>query len=91
MSGFGGMLAFDVHGGSEAAFRVIQNLELFDFAESLGGVSSLVEHPETMSHASMPEAARRAAGITDANLRVSVGIEAVDDLIEDMTGALESL
>ena len=89
MSGFGGMLAFDVHGGSEAAFRLIEGLELFEFAESLGGVTSLVEHPETMSHASMPEAARRAAGITEGNIRVSVGIESKDDLIEDMTRGLE--
>ncbi len=89
MSGFGGMMSFDVHGGSEAAFRLIQGLRLFEFAESLGGVASLVEHPDTMSHASMPEAARRVAGITEGNVRVSVGIESKDDLIEDMTRGLE--
>ena len=70
---------------------LLQSLHLFDFAESLGGVGSLVEHPETMSHASMPEAARRAAGITEGNLRVSVGIEAKDDLIEDLAAGLDQL
>jgi len=89
MSGFGGMLAFDIRGGGEAASRCVQGLELFEFAESLGGVTSLVEHPDTMSHASMPAEARSAAGITDANIRVSVGIESKEDLIEDMARGLE--
>jgi cystathionine beta-lyase/cystathionine gamma-synthase len=58
-------------------------------AESLGGIESLIEHPETMSHASMTAAARQAAGITDKTLRVSVGIEHSDDLIADLLGALD--
>lgn len=91
MSGFGGMLSFEVRGGSAAAFRLIQQLQLFEFAESLGGAASLIEHPDTMSHASMPEAARRAAGITEGAIRVSVGIESQDDLIADLTRGLESV
>jgi O-succinylhomoserine (thiol)-lyase len=89
MSGFGGMLAFDIRGGGEAAFRCVQGFQLFEFAESLGGVTSLVEHPDTMSHASMSAEARAAAGITDANIRVSVGIESKEDLVEDMARGLE--
>ncbi len=88
MSGFGGMLSFDIRGGKDAAFRFIQTLELFAFAESLGGVESLVEHPETMSHASMTAEARRAAGITAANIRLSTGIESADDLVADVANGL---
>jgi cystathionine beta-lyase/cystathionine gamma-synthase len=88
MSGFGGMLSFDIRGGKEAAFRFIQKLEIFAFAESLGGVESLVEHPETMSHASMTPEARQAAGITGANIRISTGIESPDDLVADVARGL---
>ncbi|MGD0839058.1 MAG: PLP-dependent aspartate aminotransferase family protein [Polyangia bacterium] len=88
MSGFGGMLSFDIRGGKDAAFRFIQALELFAFAESLGGVESLVEHPETMSHASMTAEARRAAGITAANIRLSTGIENANDLVADVADGL---
>lgn len=88
MSGFGGMLSFDLRGGKAAAFRFIEALRIFAFAESLGGVESLVEHPETMSHASMTPEARRAAGITEANVRVSLGIESADDLVADVKQAL---
>jgi O-succinylhomoserine (thiol)-lyase len=88
MSGFGGMLSFDIRGGRAAAFRFIQALEIFAFAESLGGVESLVEHPETMSHASMTSEARRAAGITESNIRLSTGIENPDDLVADVAHAL---
>ncbi len=87
MTGFGGMLSFDIKGGSKAAFKFIEKLELFAFAESLGGVESLVEHPDSMSHASMTLEARRAGGITENNIRVSVGIENADDLIADMKQA----
>lgn len=89
MSGFGGMLSFDIRGGKAAAFRFIEALRIFAFAESLGGVESLVEHPETMSHASMTPEARRAAGITEANVRVSLGIESAEDLVADVRQALE--
>lgn len=83
MSGFGGMLSFDIRGGEAAAFAFVAKLRLHAFAESLGGVESLIEHPDSMSHASMSEAARREAGIREGNLRVSVGIEHIDDLIAD--------
>ncbi|MSR58076.1 MAG: PLP-dependent transferase [Planctomycetaceae bacterium] len=90
MKGFGGMLSFDVKGGQAKAERVMMGAKLFSMAESLGGVESLMEHPETMSHASMTLEARRGAGISDATLRVSVGIEHPDDLIADLRQALES-
>ena len=89
MSGFGGMLSFDIRGGQKAAFKFIQGLNIFAFAESLGGVESLVEHPETMSHASMTPGARRNAGITGANVRVSTGIENPEDLVADVAQALD--
>ena len=91
MTGFGGMLSFDIRGGKQAAFRFIQALEIFAFAESLGGVESLVEHPETMSHASMTPQARRSAGITGSNIRVSTGIESPDDLVADVEQALRAV
>jgi cystathionine beta-lyase/cystathionine gamma-synthase len=91
MTGFGGMLSFDIRGGKAAAFRFIQALEIFAFAESLGGVESLVEHPETMSHASMTPEARRSAGITESNVRISTGIESADDLVADVEQALAAL
>jgi O-succinylhomoserine (thiol)-lyase len=91
MLGFGGMLSFDIRGGKRAAFRFIQALEIFAFAESLGGVESLVEHPETMSHASMTQQARRSAGITGSNIRVSTGIESADDLVADVAQALRAV
>ena len=87
--GFGAMLSFEVSGGREMAKRVMTRTRLFQLAESLGGVESLISYPETMSHASMDEPARRAAGITDGILRVSCGIEHPDDLCQDMSQALE--
>lgn len=86
--GFGAMMSFDIKGGRPEAERVLNNLQLFLLAESLGGVESLVEYPETMSHASMTLEARRAAGITEKTIRVSVGIEHPDDLIAGMAHAL---
>jgi O-succinylhomoserine (thiol)-lyase len=88
--GFGAMLSIDVKGGRPAVERVLAKLKLFQLAESLGGVESLIEYPDTMSHASMSEAARREAGITDKTLRVSVGIEHPEDLIADFRQALEA-
>lgn len=88
-TGFGGMLSFDVRGGREAAERMLSRLRLFQLAESLGGIESLVEYPETMSHASMTAEARRSAGIGPGTIRVSVGIEHPDDLVADMQQALE--
>lgn len=89
MTGFGGMLSFDVKEGGGQAEKVMTTTRLYAMAESLGGIESLIEHPETMSHASMTAAARRGAGITDKTLRVSVGIEHADDLIADLLGALD--
>lgn len=91
MSGFGGMVSFEVEGGHEGARRFFAGLRLFTLAESLGGVESLACHPATMTHASIPEAERTARGITPGLVRLSVGIEAADDLIADLRGALEGL
>ena len=87
-SGFGAMLSFDVKGGRPFVEQVLSKLRMFQLAESLGGVESLIEYPDTMSHASMNESARREAGITDSTLRVSVGIEHPDDLVADFEQAL---
>ena len=88
MSGYGGTFSFAVKGGKEGAFRFLAGVRLFTLAESLGGVESLVEHPGTMSHASMPEEVRKAVGIGDDLIRISVGIEHVDDLVADLERAL---
>lgn len=89
MRGCGGTFSFCVKGGQEAAFRVLAGVQLFTLAESLGGVESLIEHPWTMTHVSMPEEARRNAGITEDMIRVSVGLEHIDDLLEDLEQALD--
>lgn len=87
-SGFGAMLSFELSGGVEAVRRFVESVRVFTLAESLGGVESLVAHPATMTHAGMDANARRAAGITDGLLRLSVGLEAPRDLIEDLEFAL---
>lgn len=89
-SGFGGMLSFDVKGGRAEAEKLMTHTRLFQLAESLGGVESLLEYPETMSHASMTVEARRAAGITEKTIRISCGIEHPDDLVADLRQAIES-
>ena len=89
-SGFGGMLSFDLKGGADKAKRVLSAAPLILLAESLGGIESLWEHPWSMSHASMTEQARRAAGIGEGCVRFSVGIEDPDDLIADLTKALQA-
>ena len=88
--GFGAMVSFELHGGIDAVQRVVNSLQCFTLAESLGGVESLVAHPATMTHASMDEAARATAGIQDSLLRLSVGIEHADDLVADLAGALDA-
>jgi cystathionine gamma-synthase len=90
-SGFGGMVSFELRGGSEDARRIAEGLTHFSLAESLGGVESLVCHPATMTHAPMTPEARTAAGISDGLIRLSVGIEAADDLIADLGRALDAL
>lgn len=90
--GFGGMISFVVRGNDLAmASRVASALKVFTLAESLGGVESLVGHPATMTHASIPKAQREAVGVTDGLLRLSVGIEDVRDLQEDLNQALSLL
>ncbi len=84
------MLSFDVKCDRAQAEKVFSNIRLFTLAESLGGVESLVEYPETMSHASISLEARRNAGISDRTIRVSVGIEHPDDLVADMRQALDA-
>ena len=89
MQGFGGMVSFEIEGGIEATNSFLGNVRVFALAESLGGVDSLVEHPASMSHASMPDDDREKAGITDELIRLSVGLESVDDLIDDLEEALK--
>jgi cystathionine gamma-lyase len=84
MSGFGGMITFVLKGGLEAARRFLAAVSVFSCAESLGGVESLIEHPAIMTHASVPQATREALGILDGLIRVSVGIEDLDDLVADL-------
>ncbi|MEZ5560644.1 MAG: PLP-dependent aspartate aminotransferase family protein [Pseudomonadales bacterium] len=90
-SGHGGMLAFSVAGGLAAARALLQSVKVFSLAESLGGVESLIEHPGLMTHASVPAAQREAVGITDGLIRLSVGIETEQDLLADLSRALEAL
>jgi cystathionine gamma-synthase len=86
--GFGAMLSVELDGGEEAVRVFVEGLRYFTLAESLGGVESLVAHPATMTHAAMTPEARAKAGITDGLLRLSVGIEATDDLLADLSAAL---
>ncbi len=89
MRDFGGMVSFDLIGGSEEEARqVLSKTRLFACAESLGGVESLIGHPASMTHASLPKAEREKSGLTDSLMRLSVGIEDVSDLIEDLRQAL---
>lgn len=87
--GFGAMLSVELDGGVDAVRAFLDGLQCFTLAESLGGVESLVAHPATMTHAAMSPEAREAAGIGDGLLRLSVGIEHVDDLVADIAAALE--
>lgn len=87
--GFGGMLSFELHGGVPQIEAFVDGLHYFSLAESLGGVESLIAHPASMTHAAMAPEARRAAGIADTLLRLSIGIEDGDDLLCDLSEALE--
>ena len=86
---FGAMVSFEVAGGVPGVERLTSALEYFTLAESLGGVESLIAHPATMTHASMDATARATAGISDSLVRLSVGIESADDLVRDLTNALD--
>ena len=90
MSGFSGIVSCDINGDLAAATRFTQNLKVFTLAESLGGVESLINHPEQMTHASVPEALRKELGIGESLLRLSVGIEEAGDLIADLEQGLAS-
>ena len=85
------MLSFELAGGVEAVRRFVEAVSVFTLAESLGGVESLVAHPATMTHAGMGAEARRAAGIGDGLLRLSVGLEAEADLLGDLESALAAI
>jgi cystathionine gamma-synthase len=89
--GFGAMVSFEVLGGVAGVQCLTSELEYFTLAESLGGVESLIAHPATMTHASMDAAARAGAGIKDSLVRLSVGIESADDLVRDLSTALDGV
>jgi cystathionine gamma-lyase len=90
MKGFGGMIAFELRGGLESARRFLATIRIFACAESLGGVESLAEHPAIMTHASVPKENRERLGISDGLIRLSVGIEDGQDLVDDLSQALEA-
>jgi cystathionine beta-lyase/cystathionine gamma-synthase len=91
MRGFGGMISFEVVGGLDSGKQVVTRTKLFSLAESLGGVESLIGHPATMTHLAIPADERRARGVSDGLIRLSVGIEDTDDLIDDLRQALGGL
>ena len=88
MAAGGGMVSAIVKGGEPAALRMLERCQIFTLAESLGGVESLIEHPGIMTHASIPADVRKQIGISDALIRLSVGVEDCDDLIADLDQAL---
>ena len=91
MSGFGGMVSFQLKGTYDDVADVVRRFRVFTLAESLGGIESLVNHPASMTHGSIPRELREARGLTDTLLRLSVGIEDIDDLLSDLEGALKVL
>ena len=89
MRGFGGMISFTLKGNRlEDALEIVKKVELFSLAESLGGVESLIGHPATMTHASIPKDVREQSGVVDSLIRLSVGIEDAEDLLRDLDQAL---
>ena len=91
MSGFGGMVTVELATDLAGCRRVLERVQLFTLAESLGGTESLLEHPAIMTHASVPADQRRALGIGDSLVRLSIGIEDVGDLIADLSQALAGI
>ena len=92
MNDFGGMISFDLIGNKlEDAIKVVSNTKYFTLAESLGGVESLIGHPASMTHAAIPKIEREKTGVTDTLIRLSVGIEDVEDLVEDLKNALNKI
>ncbi len=90
-TGPGSTFSFDVKGGKAAAFKVLNNLTIFKLAVSLGGTESLMCHPATTTHSGVPKEVRDRIGVSDATIRVSIGIENPDDLIADLTQALKAV
>jgi cystathionine beta-lyase/cystathionine gamma-synthase len=90
MDAFGGMLSFEFDGSLDQASTVVSETEVFTLAESLGGVESLIEQPAAMTHAAIPREERLAAGLTDGLIRVSVGLEHVDDMKADFRQAFDA-
>ena len=88
MNGFGGIISLEINGGLEASKKFLEKTKIFSLAESLGGVESLIEHPALMTHASVPKSVRDEIGISDGLIRLSVGIESIEDLIDDINQAL---
>jgi cystathionine gamma-lyase len=88
MDGYGGIISVEVRGGLKKARRMLERCELFALAESLGGVESLIEHPAIMTHASVPAANRKRLGISDGLVRLSVGVEQLSDLRNELEAAL---
>jgi cystathionine gamma-lyase len=91
MKGFGGMITFLLSGGLDESRRFLENTKIFALAESLGGIESLIEHPAIMTHASIPKETREELGVADNLIRVSVGLEDIEDLIADMEEALAAI
>ncbi len=91
MTGFGGMITFYLKGGLDEAKKFLESVEVFSLAESLGGVESLIEHPAIMTHASVPAKTRAELGINDSLVRLSVGIEDIEDLLNDLKSALNQI
>ena len=89
MNGFGGIISMNIKGGLEKSKSFLERTEIFALAESLGGVESLIEHPALMTHASLPKDRREMIGISDGLVRLSVGLESLDDLVEDIEQALK--
>lgn len=89
MSGYSGMIAFELTGGTDAGKRLMNNVQLCGLAESLGSVETMITHPASMTHADVPAEDRRKRGLTDGLVRLSVGIEDVEDIIADLESALE--
>ncbi len=90
MSGFGGMVTVSIKGGIAEARRFLENVRVFSLAESLGGVESLINHPGIMTHASIPAEMRKQLGIDDTMIRLSVGVEDIDDIVNDLKQALQA-
>ncbi len=91
MSAFSGMISFELEGGVQAGRKLMNSVQLCALAESLGAVETMITHPATMTHADVPAAERNARGLTDGLVRLSVGIEDVNDILSDLKMALESV